>query len=252
MIPKLIKVISFGNCYLDLQYENGEKRVYIDTQIINNPSSNEFKLFNDVDFSNIIIENNAIRWKNGYQISNDDLYVKSLQFNLNNVASDIAQYNYKILKTEMFDNYFMQVLFENGEYRLINLSNILSKMEDYKNFKINVTSIIFENGISITNDFIYNNSYCVRNTTASQLIELPKISIGYWFDDISCIVKFENGEIKLFNPTKWLRGLKDYNHLLNNIDEIHKLEISKNGIGINNNIIIGYEDIYNYGIELKI
>jgi len=247
MVPKLNKIVPFGNSYLELEYVNGEKKVYCSD--LTNPNSKSFSFFTNTVFPNFKIEECYITWKSGYKISKKELYENSLLFSMKNINSKIKQYNLKILTAKLFENLFLEVLFENGECRLTDLTKISNTdLTDFQNFEININYIVLSNGLMISSDYIINNSFCVYHENNPLH---PLIKIGYWLDDITCVIKFENGEIKLFNPTKWIRGLKNFNYLLDDINKIHNLIICKDGIYFEDIIIVGYEDIYKYGLSFK-
>ncbi len=195
-----MKVLNINDIYI-IEKNNCK---YICKELINNNVI--------IDYDNYKYNEEEIIFDNYiYKINYDNL----IRFNEKNIISYRNQYNYKILKMQIKEDYILLV-FSNNEERIFCSHNI-----DLKKSILNVNEIILKNGTLLSANFLYNNSILIR-PNYNYIPPITKI-INIDYNTIFCF--FENGERRIFDTTRY-----------NNAG----IEIDKNS----------FEEIYNFGQQI--
>jgi len=234
---KLLKVEIIDNIYLDLIYDNGEHRLYCDLEKLDY----NYHFLDELD--KYTLTDDKILWSD-YEINLNDLYDNSILLHQKKYHLSNNQYNYKIMNARLYENNIMDLVFDNGERRIIDLKDLFNEI--YK-FEINVNKIIFNNSYELSSCYLFQNGSYYETLPQHSII--PHIAVGYYYGNYTYIIKFKNGEIKSYSIIKTLRGLKNYNFPLDDEEKLVK-RFSVNEFGIddsNTYITIGYEEIYKYG-----
>lgn len=236
----LLKITIIDNIYLDLIYDNGEHRLYCELENLDH----NYHFLDELD--KYTLTDDKIAWCD-YEINLTDLYKNSILLHQKKYYLSNNQYNYKIMDAKLYENSIMDLVFDNGERRFIDLAGLFDKIDK---FEINVNKIIFNNCYELSSGYLFlNSSYYAK---LSQLSIVPHIEVGYYFGNYTYIIKFKNGEIKSYSIIKMLRGLRNYDFPLDDEEKLIK-RFSVNEFGIDDSetyVVIGYEEIYKYGDSL--
>jgi len=233
----LLKVTIIDNIYLDLIYDNGEHRLYCDLEALDY----NYHFLDELD--KYTLNNDKIVWCD-YEISLNDLYDNSILLHQKKYSLSNNQFNYKIMSARIYENNIMDLVFDNGERRFIDLKDLFDKI--YK-FEINVNKIIFNNNYELSSGYLFLNSSYYATLPQSSIV--PLIDNGFYYGNYTYIIKFKNGEIKSYSIIKTLRGLKNYDFPLDEEEKLIK-RFSVNDFGLDDSetyVTIGYEEIYKYG-----
>ena len=237
---KLLKVAIVDNIYLDLNYDNGEHRLYCDLESLDY----NYHFLDELD--KFTLTNDKIVWCD-YQIDLNDLYKNSILLHQMKYNLPNNQYNYKIMSARLYEYNIMDLIFETGERRFVDLKDLFNEI--YR-FEINVKKIVFNNSYELSSGYLFQNSSYYEKLPQCSIV--PHIEVGYYFGNYTYIIKFKNGEIKSYNIIKTLRGLRNYNFPLDDEEQLIK-RFSVNDFGIDDSesyVTIGYEEIYKYGDSL--
>lgn len=195
-----MKVLNINDIYI-IEKNN---RKYICKELINNNVI--------IDYDNYKYNEEEIIFDNYiYKINYDNL----IRFNEKNIISYRNQYNYKILKMQIKEDYILLV-FSNNEERIF-----CSRDINLEKAILNVNEIILKNGTLLSANFLYNNSLLIRSNY-NYIPPITKI-INIDYNTIFCL--FENGERRIFDTTRY-----------NNAG----IEIDKDS----------FEEIYNFGQQI--